>query len=369
VEENNVYFERQQRLTKRLQDSGVGAVIATSPATQYYFTGVWFHSGERVSALIIQPNHEPVWVVHEMFSKEVEPACVEKRFWKDGMNAYQLIAELLSPKATVAVDGEWHARHLLYLLQERPDAPTPILADDFIGYLRARKDEVETKYLERASQMADEVVERIRQHLTVGNSERDVVAALKRYWQEVGSDGMSFAPIVASGPNGAAPHHEPDDSPIQSGTTVVVDTGGLYRHYCSDITRTFVVGEPTEEIRKVYETVLRAQCVGIDTAKPGVTLGEVDDAVRQVIVDAGYGEYFTHRTGHGVGLDVHESPYVVSGNDMKLEVGMVMSIEPGIYLPGKFGVRIEDLVIIEENGARSLNLAPKQLEDVIIRNV
>ncbi|MDQ0190883.1 aminopeptidase P family protein [Alicyclobacillus cycloheptanicus] len=357
---------RRARLREMLRREGLSAAVVTSPAAGYYFSGVWLETGERVSALILFADRDPIWVVHEMFRHEADAAEVEKQFWKDGDNPYPLIAKIVGETTPIAIDGHWEARHLLPLMAARPNAPAPVVSDAVVGWLRERKDAAEMKSLERASQMADEVVHRVRAALQPGVTEAAVAAELARLWEAVGAAGMSFPPIVAAGTAGAAPHHEPDETKVAAGTTVIVDTGGIYQHYCSDITRTFVIGAPTEEVAKVYECVLAAQLAGIAAAKPGVTLGAVDAAVRKVIEDAGYGPYFTHRTGHGVGLEIHEAPFVVGGNDELLAEGMVMSIEPGIYLPGKFGVRIEDLVVIEADGARSLNQAPKRLDDVVI---
>lgn len=363
----DVTSARRARLQQALADANFAAAVVTSPAAGYYLTGVWLETGERANALVVFAKQDAVWVVHEMFRQEANAADVQKQFWKDGANPYPIIAELVGSDAVVAVDGHWEARHLLPFMAERPNAAGTMLADGVLGMLRERKDESEMADLERASHLADEVVDRIRTALTPGAQEALVAKRLAELWEEVGAAGMSFQPIVAAGTAGASPHHEPDENQVVAGSTVIVDTGGIYNHYCSDITRTFVIGEPTEEVAKVYECVLAAQKAGIAAAKPGVTLGAVDAAVRKVIEDAGYGEYFTHRTGHGVGLEIHEAPFVVGGNEQVLAPGMVMSVEPGIYLPGKFGVRIEDLIVIEASGGRSLNAAPKELAEVIVR--
>lgn len=361
-----VYKSRREKLIERLEQEGVHGILVTSSANVYYLTGLWLETGERASALWISAQGKTVLLAHEMFQQEVAVANVDKVWWKDGVSPYPLLAQELDTNAVIAIDGSWETRHLLALMAARPQALVPVNGDDLMAQLRARKDAQEKQELEKASQLADEVVASIKTHLSASMTEAQTAKQLAVLWQEAGAQGMSFAPIIAAGLNSAAPHHEPDDSLLVQGSTVIVDTGGIVEHYCSDITRTFILGQPDVEIERVYNLVLQAQLAGIEAAKPGVTLGEVDERVRQVIADAGYGEYFTHRTGHGVGLDIHEPPFVVGGNSQILEVGMVMSIEPGIYLPGKFGVRIEDLVIIEETGARSLNRAPKRLEDVII---
>ncbi|WP_303800430.1 Xaa-Pro peptidase family protein [Alicyclobacillus macrosporangiidus] len=360
------WSDRRRRLCQEMERAGVEAALLTSRPNVFYLTGVWLATGERASALVVRSDRDPVWVVHEMFAQEVASADVRIVLWKDGEDAHRLIHEEVGQARRVAVDGGWEARHLMAWMALRPGLPLPVSADGMMAKLRGRKDAEELACLERASAMADEVVQALAADLRAGDTEAALAERLATLWRQAGSEGMSFPPIVAAGPNGAAPHHEPDGSQVMAGTTVIVDTGGVYHHYVSDITRTYIVGEPTEEMRRVYACVLAAQEAGIQAAKPGVTLGEVDAVVRRYITDAGYGPYFTHRTGHGVGLDIHEEPYVVGGNDQVLEPGMVMSIEPGIYLPGRFGVRIEDLVVIEEKGARSLNRAPKRWEAVCL---
>lgn len=362
---NELYENRRARLVERVKTSGASGVIVSSPANMYYLTGLWLETGERASALWVGADGNAVLLAHEMFTHEVANTGVDKVWWKDGMSPYPVLANLMDDHAGIYVDGSWEARHLLGLVAVRTAAPVPMNADDLLADLRSRKDESEKVVLQEASRLADEVVGKMKSRLSVGMTEAEATRQLTSLWEEV-ADGMSFPPIIASGSNSAAPHHEPDGSPIVVDSTIIVDTGGIVDHYCSDITRTFILGKPSPEMEKVYNLVLEAQLAGIQAAKPGVTLGEVDRQVRAVIANAGYGEFFTHRTGHGVGLDIHEPPFVVNGNEQVLEAGMVMSVEPGIYLPGKFGVRIEDLVIIEADGARSLNQAPKRLEDMII---
>lgn len=345
--------------------SKIGAVIVTSPASFYYFTGIWLETGERASALVVTET-QVQWIVHKMFKHEVSESRIPVTFWEDGESAYPLIAKFISLDTTVAVDGLWPTRHLIELMDTLPNGVQIVNADSLFAVIRGRKGKDELIHMERASEMADEVVLKVKSFIREGLSELDVTHHLESLWKSEGADGLSFAPIIASGVNGASPHHEPDNSKLALNSTVIVDTGGLVHHYCSDTTRTFVLGEPTEEIKRVYECVLTAQLAGIRAAKPGVKLGEVDAAVRKIITDAGYGPYFTHRTGHGIGLEIHESPFVVGNNEEVLRAGMVITIEPGIYLPGKFGVRIEDTVVVEEHGGRSLNKSPKNLQDMII---
>lgn len=398
---------RRSRVQAALDARGWAAAIVTSPAHIYGLTGVWLESGERLSALVLSARGA-AWAVHAMFQAEASPAAAEGIalvMWRDGDDPYAALdaawvaactgrlpadgtpagagrgedsaAPLCSGEQseawaetsqTVAVDGQWPSRHLLAWLGRKERAPRVVVADDLLYGLRAVKEADEIARVRYASALADRVMARVREVLCPGRSERDIARWLAAVWEEEGAEGLSFTPIVAAGPHSAMPHHEPDASVLPAGpAAVIVDTGGVWRRYCSDITRTFFLGEPTREMVDVYECVLRAQAAGIAAARPGVPAEEVDGAVRQVIERAGYGAYFTHRTGHGVGLEIHEPPFVAAGNQERLMPGMVMSIEPGIYLPGQFGVRVEDLVLITDEGAEVLNRAPKALADVILR--
>lgn len=362
-----VYEERRKRLAKSLETAQVSGIVLTHPACFYYFTGVWLETGERAGALLIQDNGTVDVIVHEMFLVPANAMGVPIRAWRDGQMAYPLFVECLGKNAgKLAIDGTWPARHVLNLQQTLPEGWQTVNGDTWIEASRVRKDADELAKLDEASRQADEVERGVKGFVQVGQTEREVAEKVAELWRTVGAHGMSFPAIIGVGANGAEPHHEPDDSILTEGTTLIVDTGGLYHHYCSDITRTFILGQPPSLVREVYELVLQANLAGIAAAKPGVTVGEVDDAVRAVIQKGGYDKFFTHRTGHGVGLDIHEAPYVLSGNSQVLEPGMVMSVEPGIYLPGQFGVRIEDLIVITESGARTLNHAPKGIDDVIV---
>ncbi len=363
---DRVYQTRIHALQIQMDARKVDVVVVTSPAGLYYFTGIWLETGERPNALVFGPNGQIQWIVHKMFEHEVASACVSVEFWQDGESAYPWITKMISSDTTVAVDGLWPSRHLIGLMGELPHRVQIVNADGIFAAIRARKGQEELAIMERASELADEIVMKVKAFLRLGVSELEVTRHLEELWKNSAANGLSFSPIVASGANGAAPHHEPNDNKLTADTTIIVDTGCVLNRYCSDTTRTFVLGEPTEEIKRVYDSVLTAQLAGIAAAKPGITLGEIDATVRKVIEDAGYGPYFTHRTGHGIGLEIHEAPFVVGNNDEVLQLGMMITIEPGIYLPGKFGVRIEDTVVVEECGGRSLNQSPKGLQDVII---
>ena len=229
--------------------------------------------------------------------------------------------------------------------------------------LRAIKDSRELELLAAAAAAVDVCAEEICGARFAGRSEREVGAVLASLLREHGHSRVDFT-VVGSGPNGANPHHELSDRMIEMGDMVVLDFGGVRDGYGSDITRTVHVGEPTDEEREVYEVVRLAQQAGFDAVRPGAACEDVDRAARQVIIDAGYGEHFIHRTGHGIGLTVHEPPYMIEGETRPLTPGMCFSVEPGIYLDGRFGVRIEDIVTVTDAGGRRLNKASRELRTV-----
>ena len=246
--------------------------------------------------------------------------------------------------------------------QMRDLAPAPELVPtgEMASRLRAVKDPHEIDLLVRAIEIADGAIETVGARLRPGISEREIAWDLERTMRELGADGLSFDTIVASGPNGAKAHHRPTDRRLERGDGVVIDMGALYRGYCSDITRTFVIGEADERFRTVYDVVLAAQETAEATAAAGMTGAEVDGLARAVIEEAGYGDHFGHSLGHGIGIAVHELPGVGPGSEGVIEDGMVFSVEPGIYLSGWGGVRIEDLVVMENGRARVLTGAHKR---------
>jgi Xaa-Pro aminopeptidase len=223
-----------------------------------------------------------------------------------------------------------------------------------------RKDAAEIDALRRAAHATDRVVDRLRRVRFAGRTEAELSRLVAEMTIEEGHQEASFA-IVASGPNGASPHHEAGDRVIEIGDSVVIDFGGTVDGYGSDTTRNFAVGEPTADYRRAFAVLQEAQAAAVAAVRPGTSAQDVDRAARRVIQEAGYGDYFIHRTGHGIGLDAHEHPYIVEGNQLALEQGMTFSIEPGIYLPGRFGMRIEDIVAVTKNGVERLNQSPREL--------
>ena len=234
-------------------------------------------------------------------------------------------------------------------------------AQALLDGLRASKDEEELSCMRRAQAITDEAFKAVLDFIKAGMTEQEVAARLVYEMMCRGAEKVSFDPIVASGPNGSRPHAVPTDRQLQKGEFITMDFGCKVDGYCSDMTRTVALGHPTEEMERVYETVLAAQKAGINAARAGVTGREVDAAARRVIEEAGYGEYFSHSFGHSLGLDIHESPNASPSENRELPEGAVISAEPGIYIPGRFGVRIEDVLVLKKDGCEDITRSPKQL--------
>lgn len=236
-----------------------------------------------------------------------------------------------------------------------------VQAEDVIKSLRLKKDANEITNICKAGSLTDQCMSMLVDTVNPGMTEKDIMIIIRRFFEDCGAEGVSFPTIVASGSNSSVPHHRTSNKKIDEGEILLIDTGCIVNGYCSDITRTFFTGENRETETSIYNIVLRAQKAGIDAVRPGLKLSELDSIVRGVIEEEGYGDTFIHRTGHGVGIEVHEPPSISSENAMELEEGMVITIEPGIYLPGHFGVRIEDLVLVTSFGCKRLTEYPRDI--------
>jgi Xaa-Pro aminopeptidase len=351
-----INMERIERLIGELSRLKLDAIFMGPSADLEYLADLKLFDDERVKGLMVARSGKrfamvpllykeemtaalkgavscKVWSDHEGFTEAWAAGCDELALgggriaFNDGVRAVDLI------EMRGAVDFEW------------------VNGAETLSPLRRRKDETELAYLRKASEIADKVVEGISKFIRAGITEKDVRDEILRLYAENGAENLSFSPIVASGPGGSMPHYTGSDRVLREGDFIVVDTGCKYRGYCSDTTRTFCLGDPDEEQRKIYGVVLEAQKAGEAAVRPGATGQDVDRAARKVIDDAGYGKYFLNRVGHGVGIAIHESPYMIEGNTAPLEPGNVFSVEPGIYIEGKYGVRIENLVAVRADGA------------------
>ncbi len=356
---------RLSRAADETARAGLAGLVVTPSADLVYLAGYDPPPLYRLTALLIRPGHDPLLVVPELEQPRAlaSPAAklVEVTSWRDGDDPYELVRTVLSSSGsgTFGVTDRMLAVHLLGFQGVLPGAKF-IAASPLLATLRARKDPSEIHLLGRAARGADEAFRRMVREGLEGRTEQDVARSIGTHLVDAGHESVAFT-IVGSGPNGASPHHDPTTREVRMGDPVVLDYGGRVGGYCSDITRTLSVGEPSEEFREVYEIVREAQEAAFRAVAPGVPAQEIDRSARRIIEDAGYGDLFIHRTGHGIGLEEHEPPYMVEGNAEPLEVGMTFSIEPGIYLDGRFGVRIEDIVTVTADGGQRLNNAPREL--------
>jgi Xaa-Pro aminopeptidase len=361
------FVQRMERATALATDAGFTGLLVTPGPDLVYFTGYQPTAiTERITLLALQAEREAAMIVPVLERPDAEPApgvaAVSLADWADGSDPYAATARLLDPRGRYAVSDSAWAMHVLALQEALPESRY-VSMTSALPMLRAVKGADELERLAAAGASADATFEQIVRVRFAGRRERDIGAELAGLLRDHGHSEVDFT-VVGSGPNGANPHHEMGERTIVEGDMVVLDFGGIQDGYGSDTTRTVHVGEPSDEEREVFEIVRRAQQAAFEAVRPGIACQEIDRVARKVITDAGYGEYFIHRTGHGIGMTTHEPPYMVEGETHPLVPGMCFSIEPGIYLPGRFGVRIEDIVAVTEDGGRRLNNTSREMHIV-----
>jgi Xaa-Pro aminopeptidase len=326
-----------------------------------YLTGYEAMPLERLTMFVLPRTGEPVLLVPRLEAPRVveRPDLFVLETWDETDDPVARVAGLVGAAHSVAIGDQTWARFVLELQRALPSAGFSA-AGTVLAPLRVVKDAAEIEALRRAAHAVDAIAAEMRTRPFAGRREVDVHRELVERMLEAGHDRANFA-IVAAAENAASPHHEPSTRVIAPGEVVLCDFGGTMDGYCSDITRMFVVGDPTPEVRDTYAVLVEAQEAGVRAATVGTSCAEVDGAARRVIADAGYGDRFVHRTGHGIGTEAHEDPYIVDGNAEPLAPGHAFSIEPGIYLPGRFGLRLEDIVVATAAGPERLNDAPRDL--------
>jgi len=321
---------------------------------------------ERFQAFFILSNGECFHISPQLYLEEAEK-CLDSRteifMWKDSdifLDAISVASQKyhLNGK-TIAINNAIRGIDLIDI-KEILNAKF-INGHDILENLRVIKDKGEIKKLREAAKIADKVMGETIDYISPGITEGDIKKKIEELFMQKGADGLSFEPIIASGPNSSMPHYCEDSRVIQEKDIIILDLGCKYKGYCSDISRTVFVGGITDEEKKVYDIILRANEAGEKMAKQGVTAEDVDKASRDIIKSEGYGQYFLNRTGHGIGISVHEAPYIRTGNKQRLEKGMAFSVEPGIYMQNKFGMRIEDIVVIGADGPEVLNNFTKEI--------
>ena len=347
-----------KKISAALTGKDAQAIFVTSDQNRYYATGFGSSAGELI---ICADGSAALFIDARYFEEasrsisEVEVICSNDKPVYELMNDYFKAHNVTK----LAVEERWLSYAAYTSLQGKLE-PEFTAGQDILRDLRAVKSPEEMEYLVAAQRIADKAFENTLKLITPDITERELAAELTCQMLKLGAQDKSFDPIVVSGSLSSVPHGKPRDVKLQRGF-LTMDFGALYKGYCSDTTRTVAIGAPTKEMEKVYSTVLDAQVTAISAAKAGLTGKELDGVARKVIADAGYGEYFTHSLSHGVGIDIHEYPNCSPKSDNVLKVGDVISMEPGIYLPGKFGVRIEDVIEIKEDGCFDLTELPKEL--------
>lgn len=363
---------RFDKLNASLRTSDLDAVILNPGPTLTHLSGLHFHLMERPVVLLFAKDQTPAIVLPELELQKVASLPYELQVFSYAENPAEWGEVFRKAAQSLGLDGkrigvEPRQLRLLefrYVRDGAPEADYPD-ASDVLSELRLRKDKAEVDAMRRAVKIAQDALEATIPSIRIGMTEKELAAELVTQLLRHGSEPeLPFAPIVSGGPNSANPHASPTERRVQAGDLLVVDWGAAYDGYISDLTRTFAVGEVEDEYRKIHQIVQDANAAGRAAAKPGVPCANVDKAARDVIEQAGYGVYFTHRTGHGIGMEGHEDPYMRGDNMQLLEPGMAFTVEPGIYLPGRNGVRIEDNVVITENGADVLSDMPREIRVV-----
>jgi Xaa-Pro aminopeptidase len=363
---------RFDRLNASLRTSGLDAVILNPGPTLTHLTGLRFHLMERPVVLLFAKDQDPAIVLPELelqkvaslpYKLQVFPYPENPSEWDD---AFRKAAQALSLDGKrIGVDPrQLRLLEFRHVKAGAPEADYPD-ASDVLSSLRLRKEKAEVEAMRKAVKIAQDALEATIPAIKIGMTEKELSSELVMQLLKHGSEPeMPFAPIVSGGPNSANPHASPTERKLQAGDLLVVDWGAAYDGYISDLTRTFAVGEVDEEYEKIHKIVHEANAAGRAAAEPGLPCANVDKAARDVIEKSGYGVYFTHRTGHGIGMEGHEEPYMRGDNMQLLEPGMAFTVEPGIYLPNRNGVRIEDNVVITENGADVLSDMPREIRVV-----
>jgi Xaa-Pro aminopeptidase len=361
------YAARMRRVVGDAAGAGLDGLLVTPGPDLVWLTGYRPTAiTERLTVLVLMPDEPPTLLVPTLERPDAEGAVGAPGLrivdWADGEDPFARAADLIPADAALGIaDSAW-AMHLLGLQTALPRTSYRSLTQS-LPMLRAVKDANELARLAAAGAAADATYEQVLGVRFAGRKETDVAADLARFLRDLGHEQVDFT-VVGSGPNGANPHHEAGDRTIEVGDAVVLDFGGLMHGYGSDTSRTVCVGEPSARLREVHEVVRQAQQAGVEAVRPGVACQEVDRAARKVITDAGYGERFIHRTGHGIGTTTHEPPYMIEGEEQPLVPGMCFSVEPGIYLAGELGVRIEDIVTVTGSGGQRFNNTARDLRVV-----
>ena len=352
---------RLERVIENMKRAGLEQILVSAPHSVYYLTGLFIYPGERMLALLVKSNGETRLFANRLFALAGKEG-VELSEYDDTDDPVALLSSYLDP-GTVGVDKLWPSHFTIRLMEARGDIRI-VNGSAPVDDARLIKDEDEIRLMKASSLANDKTLGELIPTIKQGDTELGVGERYLKIGKKHGASGASFDSLVCFGSHCAEPHHSSDDTVLKENQSVILDVGLNVNNMMSDMTRTVFFGKADDEFKKVYDIVKKANEAGRAAARPGVMMKDIDFAARKVIEDAGYGKYFIHRTGHGIGLEVHEPTDVSAANEFIAQKGMCFSIEPGIYLPGKFGVRIEDLVALTDDGALVLNELPRELIEI-----
>ena len=355
-----MFEERVSRVLHNMEEMGLEQMIISDPPSVFYLTGRWILPNERLLALYLNKNGNNKLFINKLFTVDGDIG-IEKVWFSDTDPACRMIANCTDHEKPLGIDKKMAARFLLKLMKLGAGSSYKN-ASECVDGARRIKDGEEKEKMILASRLNDEAMGRFRGLIKEGVTELEVAAGMCAIYKELGTEGPSFGPLVSFGANAAIGHHKPDGTVLKDGDCVLFDVGCKKDSYCSDMTRTFFYKSASEKGREVYEIVKKANLAAQAAMKPGMKFCEIDKVARDIITEAGYGPYFTHRLGHCIGIEVHDAGDVSSANQDVVQEGMIFSCEPGIYLPGELGVRIEDLMLITADGAVSLNRDSKEME-------
>ena len=353
-----MYTQRMKNVLAKMQEQGLTQLLVSEPSSVFYLTGIRIEPGERFMGLLLRSEKTPVFFIHRLFP--VTPQGIAVIGFSDADDYLSLVAKETDSQKPLGIDKHLFAGFLIGLM-ERNAASAYQNGSPCVDLVRAIKAADELQKMRIASELNDKTIEIAKNSLRIGMTEKELEQIILQTYKDLGADDISFPPIVAFHENAADPHHENSNRRLKAGDMVLLDIGCKKDEYCSDMTRTFFTKEPTAEERRVYDLVRQANVAAENYIQPGKRLCDIDEAARSVIRTGGHDREFTHRLGHFIGMDTHEYGDVSAAYDWEVQPGMVFSIEPGIYLSGQFGVRIEDLVIVTETGCEVINHVPKEI--------
>jgi Xaa-Pro dipeptidase len=362
-----LYRKRINQCEERIERSNFSKLLVTSQFNLTYLLNQKIDTGERMVVLLIEPGVIPKLFIHEMFSDRTRDFTnVELFFYSDLQDPIKLLASYIKQHETIGIDQHWPSTFLIDLMKT---VEIQVQKSKIIETLRQIKEPEEISTLRQSARIADAVMHQILELQYFPATELELGETIRSFFIDQGVQELSFKPIIGFGKNGANPHHESGQIINSPNEPIVIDMGGVYKNYCSDITRTIVYGKSDKKFYDLYKLVKEVQQEAIEMVAPGITFSEIDTYIRGKLAKWGLDKYFIHRTGHGIGLELHEEPFIHSNNHEFVKEGMVISIEPGVYLPNYYGIRIEDIVAVNNKGCEVLNLFTKEVQNLDLQGV